>query len=87
MIGVNLWLSTLANPCPGICLIIVPIFLEWKRFMQISPILETIFGLFEKDLSAIIELEPFDLISKTGRVLIFAPIDFNKNDVWFIKIL
>ena len=55
--------------------------------MQISPILDTIFGFFEKDLLPIIELEPFDLISKTGRVLMFTPIDFNKKDVWSVKIL
>ena len=55
--------------------------------MQISPILETILGSFENDLSAIIELEPFDLRSRIGRVLIFTPIDFNKKDVCFIKIL
>ena len=55
--------------------------------IQISPIFETIFGSFEKDLLPIIELEPFNLKSRTGRVLIFAPIDFNNKDVCFIKIL
>jgi hypothetical protein len=55
--------------------------------MQISPIFETICGSFENDLSPIIELEPFNLKSRTGRVLMFAPIDFNKKDVCFIKIL
>jgi len=56
-------------------------------FIQISPILETIFGLFENDLSPITELEPFDLKSRMGKVLMFAPIDFNKKHVCFIKIL
>ena len=55
--------------------------------MQISPIFETTFGSFEKDLSPIIELEPFNLKSRTGRVLMFAPIDFNKREVCFMKIL
>ena len=43
--------------------------------MQKSPILETIFGFFEKDLSPIILELPFILKSKTGDVLIFTPID------------
>ena len=46
--------------------------------MQISPIFETILGSFEKDLSPIILLEPLILISKTGNVLMLAPINFNK---------
>ena len=87
IMGVNLWLSTLAKPWPGICLITVPILFEWKLFMQISPIFETILGSFENDLSPITELEPFNLKSRTGRVLIFAPIDFYNKDVCFIKIL
>ena len=66
---------------------IVPILFKWKLFIQISPILETILGLFENALSPIIELEPFDLKSRIGTVLILAPIDFNKIDVCFIKIL
>ena len=85
--GVNLWLSTLANPWPGICLITVPMLCEWKLLIQKSPIWETIFGFFENDLSPIIELEPFNLKSRTGRVLIFTPIDLNKRDVCFIEIL
>ena len=97
-----MWLSTLAKPWPGICLITVPILFEWNLLIQISPsletifefpendlspIFETIFGFFENDLSPIIELDPSNLKSRTGRVLIFAPIDFNKKDVCFIKVL
>ena len=81
IVGVNLWLSTLAKPCPGICLIIVPILFRWKLSMQMSPIVETTLGFFENDLSPIIELEPFDLKSRTGTVLIFIPIVLSKNDV------
>ena len=50
-------------------------------------LLPTSFGSLENDLSPIIVLEPFDLKSRTGRVLIFAPKDFSKKDVCFIKIL
>ena len=82
-----MWLSTLAKPWPGICLITVPILFEWNLLIQISPSLETIFGFPENDLSPIIELEPFDLKSRTGRVLMFTPIDFSKKDVWSINIL
>ena len=52
-----------------------------------SPIVETTLGFFENDLSPIIELEPFDLKSRTGTVLIFIPIDLSKNDVLFKNIL
>ena len=34
------------------------------------------FGLFENALSPIIELDPFDLTSRTGKVLILMPNDF-----------
>ena len=53
--------------------------------MQKSPILETIFGFLEKDLSPIIFELPFTLKSKTGDVLIFTPIDLSKNDVLSIN--
>ena len=46
--------------------------------MQISPILETIFLSFENDLSPIILVAPFDLKSRTGKVLILTPIDLSK---------
>ena len=49
--------------------------------MQISPICETIFGLLENALSPIIELDPFDLKSRTGKVLIFMPTVFNNEAV------
>ena len=41
--------------------------------MQISPILETIVGLFEYDRSPIIFELPLYLISNTGTVLILIP--------------
>ena len=43
--------------------------------MQISPILETTLGSWEKDLSPMMELEPFNLKSRTGTVLRFTPIN------------
>ena len=43
--------------------------------MQISPIRETTLGSWEKDLSAMMELEPFNLKSRTGTVLRFTPIN------------
>jgi len=46
--------------------------------MHISPILETVFFFFEKDLLPIILLDPLILRSKTGTVLRFTPINFNK---------
>ena len=53
--------------------------------MQISPILETIFLLVENDRSPIILLEPLDLISSTGSVLMLTPMDLSKYEVWFIN--
>ena len=55
--------------------------------MQISPICETIFALLENALSPIIELDPFDLTSRTGKVLIFMPTVFNNKTVFFINFL
>ena len=43
------------------------------------------FRIFEKDLSPIIFDDPLILKSKTGTVLIFTPIDFNKYEVLSIN--
>ena len=76
-----MWLSTLANPCPGICLITVPIEFLWKSLIHKSPILETVFLFLEKDLSPIMLLAPFTLRSSIGTVFIFDPINFSKYEV------
>ena len=52
-----------------------------------SPILETIFELFEKDRSPIMELDFFTFRSKTGTVLVFIPVILSKSAVFFINIL
>ena len=49
--------------------------------MQKSPILETIFGFLEKDLSPIIFELPLILKSKRGDVLILTPIDLSRDEV------
>ena len=51
---------------------------SWNFFIQILPSLETIWGFVEKDLFPIILLVNFLLTSRTGTVLIFMPISFNK---------
>ena len=53
--------------------------------MQKSPIIDTIFGLLEKDLSPIMLDDPFTLKSRTGDVLIFTPISFNSSEVLSIN--
>ena len=83
--GVNLWLSTLANPCPGMCFMTVPMEFSWKKSIQISPILEIFFLFFEKDLSPIILLAPLTRRSKTGTVFILTPIDLSKYEVLSIN--
>ena len=69
------------------CLITEPILLSCNSLIQISPIKDTIFALLENALSPIIELDPFDLTSRTGKVLIFIPIAFNNKDVLLINFL
>mgnify|MGYP004371398533 CR=1 FL=1 len=87
IIGVSLWLSTFARPCPGICLITVPILFLWKLLIQTSPILETSLKSLEKERSPIMLLAPLALTSKTGRVLILAPINLSKCEVLLTKML
>ena len=73
ILGNSLWLSTIAFPCPGICLItgkmpasIIPLHAE-------SPREVTILGFAENDLSPIIECIILLLTSKHGAQLTLIP--------------
>jgi hypothetical protein len=56
-----------------------------KIFNTIITYFRYYFRIFENDLSPIIFDAPFNLKSKTGTVLIFIPIDFNKYEVLSIN--
>jgi len=80
ILGRFLWLSALAKPCPGICLITVATLFEWKSLIHLSPIFETIFLSVENDLSSTILWNFFLLI-----IIIY--IFYNKDKKLFKKIV